>query len=76
MEYRQHQLDNGLTILAECNPRAYMSAFGFFVRAGSRDETPEIGGVSHFLEHILVGNLSGGGVSPCYAPTYGPLWSG
>ena len=53
MEYRQHQLDNGLTILAECNPRAYMSAFGFFVRAGSRDETPEIGGVSHFLEHMV-----------------------
>ena len=52
MEYRQHQLDNGLTILAECNPRAYMSAFGFFVKAGSRDETPAIGGVSHFLEHM------------------------
>ncbi|MCH2182757.1 MAG: insulinase family protein [Mariniblastus sp.] len=53
MEYRQHQLDNGLTILAECNPRAYMSAFGFFVKAGSCDETPSIGGVSHFLEHMV-----------------------
>ena len=53
MEYRQHQLANGLTILAECNPRAYMSAFGFFVKAGSCDETPAIGGVSHFLEHMV-----------------------
>ena len=53
MEYRQHQLGNGLTILAECNPRAYMSAFGFFVKAGSRDETLDIGGVSHFLEHMV-----------------------
>lgn len=53
MKYQQHQLDNGLTILAETNPAAYMSAFGFFVKAGSRDETPEIGGVSHFLEHMV-----------------------
>lgn len=53
MEYRQHQLDNGLTVLAECNPRAYTSAFGFFVRAGSRDEHQGVGGVSHFLEHMV-----------------------
>ena len=53
MEYKQHTLENGLQILAECNPRAYTSAFGFFVRTGSRDETSEIGGVSHFLEHMV-----------------------
>ena len=53
MEYRQHQLDNGLEILAECNPQAYTSAFGFFVRTGSRDETREVAGVSHFLEHMV-----------------------
>lgn len=53
MEYRQHQLDNGLEILAECNPQAYTSAFGFFVRTGARDETPDVGGVSHFLEHMV-----------------------
>lgn len=53
MEYRQHRLSNGLEILAECNPQAYTSAFGFFVRTGARDETPELGGVSHFLEHMV-----------------------
>ena len=53
MEYRQHQLENGLTVLAECNPRAHFSAFGCFVRTGARDETAEIGGVSHFLEHMV-----------------------
>ena len=53
MKYQQHQLDNGLTVIAECNPAAYTSAFGFFVKAGSRDEAPEIGGVSHFLEHMV-----------------------
>ena len=53
MQYRQHQLENGLTILAECNPNAYSSAYGYFVRTGARDESPEIGGVSHFLEHMV-----------------------
>lgn len=53
MQYRQQQLDNGLTIVAECNPNAYSSAFGYFVRTGARDESPEIGGVSHFLEHMV-----------------------
>ena len=53
MEYRQHKLDNGLTVLAECNPAAHFSAFGYFVRTGARDETSEIGGVSHFLEHMV-----------------------
>ena len=53
MEYRQHKLENGLEILAECNREAYTSAFGFFVRTGSRDETHEVSGVSHFLEHMV-----------------------
>ncbi|MEC9094024.1 MAG: pitrilysin family protein [Planctomycetota bacterium] len=52
MEFRQHQLDNGLQVISEVNPRAYSTAIGFFVNAGSRDETSEIGGVSHFLEHM------------------------
>jgi len=53
MEYRQHRLENGLEILAECNDQAYTSAFGFFVKTGARDETAELGGVSHFLEHMV-----------------------
>ncbi len=52
MEFRQHTLDNGLEIVAECNPRAYSMALGFFVQAGSRDETEDNNGVSHFLEHM------------------------
>jgi predicted Zn-dependent peptidase len=53
MEYREHQLPNGLTIAAEVNPNAFTAAYGFFVKAGSRDENPEIEGVSHFLEHMV-----------------------
>ncbi len=52
MEFREHRLANGLEIIAECNPRAYSTAMAFFVRAGSRDETDALSGVSHFLEHM------------------------
>ncbi len=52
MEFRSHRLANGLEVVAECNDEALSLALGFFVRAGSRDETPEMAGVSHFLEHM------------------------
>jgi predicted Zn-dependent peptidase len=45
-------LPNGLEIVAERNPNARSVAMGFFVEAGSRDETDELAGVSHFLEHM------------------------
>jgi predicted Zn-dependent peptidase len=53
MEFKHAQLDNGLNIVAEVNPQAKSLAAGFFVRTGSRDETPDISGVSHFLEHMV-----------------------
>ena len=52
MQFHQTQLDNGLTVIGELNPHVHSVAVGFFVRAGSRDETPEVSGVSHFLEHM------------------------
>ncbi len=53
MQFRQTVLENGLEIVAECNPQAYSTALGFFVRAGARDENDAISGVSHFLEHMV-----------------------
>ncbi len=53
MEFLHHQLGNGLDVVAECNPSAHSSAIGFFVRTGSRDESDEVAGVSHFLEHMM-----------------------
>ncbi|MFG0258356.1 MAG: M16 family metallopeptidase [Phycisphaerales bacterium JB043] len=46
-------LDNELTIIAETDPDAHTSACGFFVKTGARDESPEVMGVSHFLEHMM-----------------------
>ncbi len=53
MKFRTHKLDNGLQIIAECNQYAYSTSIAFFVSTGSRDETPEVSGVSHFLEHMV-----------------------
>ncbi len=53
MDFKHTQLDNGLTIVAEHAPAAESLAVGFFVRTGARDETPEVNGVSHFLEHMV-----------------------
>ena len=54
MKFQTTTLDNGLEIIAEINDAARSTALGFFVRTGSRDETDEIAGVSHFLEQGLV----------------------
>jgi predicted Zn-dependent peptidase len=52
LEFLRHTLRNGLEIVAEVNPDARSIALGFFVNAGARDETDQIAGVSHFLEHM------------------------
>src|SRR6476619_4396092 len=52
MHFHHTVLDNGLQVIAELNDRAYSVAAGFFVKTGSRDETSELAGVSHFLEHM------------------------
>ena len=47
-----HTLPNGLRIVMEVMPDVKSAAAGFYARAGGRDETPELAGVSHFLEHM------------------------
>ncbi|MCE9604685.1 MAG: insulinase family protein [Planctomycetia bacterium] len=53
MQFRKQVLDNGLEIVAEVNDEARSSSLGFFVRTGARDETDDVAGVSHFLEHMM-----------------------
>lgn len=52
MQFHQTTLSNGLQVIAELNDRAHSVAAGFFVKTGSRDESSEVAGVSHFLEHM------------------------
>jgi predicted Zn-dependent peptidase len=50
---RRTVLPNGLRILTEAIPAMRSVSFGVWVGIGSRDETPALSGVSHFLEHLL-----------------------
>lgn len=53
MQFHHTQLPNGLQIVGETNPANRSVAVGFFVKTGARDETPEVSGVTHFLEHMI-----------------------
>jgi predicted Zn-dependent peptidase len=50
---RRTVLPNGLTVLSEHMPGVRSVALGAWVRAASVNETPEIMGVSHMLEHMV-----------------------
>lgn len=49
----KHVLENGVTVLIDEMQDVRSFALGFFVRAGSGEETPGKRGISHFLEHVL-----------------------
>lgn len=53
MPFLHERLANGLDVVAETSAAAVSTSVGFFVATGSRDETDEISGVSHFLEHMV-----------------------
>jgi predicted Zn-dependent peptidase len=53
VRFHQTTLANGLQVIAELNDRAHSVATGFFVKTGSRDESADVAGVSHFLEHMV-----------------------
>ncbi len=46
-------LRSGVRILTEQVPGARSATVGYWVAVGSRDETPETYGSTHFLEHLL-----------------------
>jgi len=51
--YRRTVLDNGLRVVSEWMPNVRSVALGVWIETGSRDESAEDNGVSHFLEHML-----------------------
>jgi len=51
--YQKTTLDNGLRILTSALPHTRSVSIGFFVGVGSRYESDEQSGVSHFIEHML-----------------------
>jgi len=52
-KYVISELDSGERVISERIPNVRSVALGFWVGAGSRDETDAKAGVSHFIEHLL-----------------------
>lgn len=46
-------LPNGLPVLTERLPGTRTATVGLWIQSGSRDEPAALGGVSHFIEHLL-----------------------
>ena len=52
-KYILSELDSGERVISERLPSVRSVALGFWIGAGSRDETEAKAGVSHFIEHLL-----------------------
>ena len=52
-KYVLSELDSGEQVISERLPGVRSVALGFWIRAGSRDETEAKSGLSHFIEHML-----------------------
>lgn len=50
---QQHTLSNGLKVVFEHLPYVHSVSVGVWIKTGSANETPEIAGISHFLEHMF-----------------------
>src|SRR5499433_4597441 len=50
---RRSELPNGLRIVSEHMPGVPSVTVGIWVESGSRFEPRPLGGISHFLEHLL-----------------------
>ncbi|RIX51776.1 insulinase family protein [Paenibacillus nanensis] len=49
----KYTLSNGLRVVVEYIPTVRSVSFGIWVKTGSRNETIENNGISHFIEHML-----------------------
>src|SRR6201996_703181 len=52
-DIRSTTLSNGLLVLTEQMPHLRSVSMGVWVDCGSRDESPETNGISHFIEHMV-----------------------
>ena len=52
-KYVLSELDSGERVISERIPNVRSVALGFWIGAGSRDETDAKAGASHFIEHLL-----------------------
>ena len=57
--YRKTVLGNGLSVVTETLPYFPTVSLGLWWKTGSRHETSEVNGISHFIEHMLFKGTKG-----------------
>ena len=50
---RKETLANGLSLLTETMPDVRSVSIGVWLKRGSRNESPKVNGISHFIEHLV-----------------------
>jgi len=53
MDYKNLEIPNNIRVIYKKIPQFDSVATGIFIKAGSRFETRDISGISHFIEHLL-----------------------
>ncbi len=51
--YKKTVLKNGVRVVTEQHPHARGVVVGIWVMVGTRDESPALAGISHFVEHLV-----------------------
>jgi predicted Zn-dependent peptidase len=51
--FRKKEMRNGLVVVSEVMPHLRSASLGVWIKCGSRSETIEHTGISHFIEHLL-----------------------
>lgn len=51
--FKEYILENNLTVVYECLNHLKSVSFGVWIGVGSRNETRQNNGISHFIEHML-----------------------
>jgi predicted Zn-dependent peptidase len=51
--FRKDILNNGIRVVSETIPHVRSVSIGIWVNVGSRHEPPELGGISHVIEHMF-----------------------
>ncbi|WII71959.1 pitrilysin family protein [Bdellovibrio sp. 22V] len=52
-KFKKSELSNGIRVVSELHPGSRAVSISIWVLTGTRDETPEVAGISHLLEHLV-----------------------
>lgn len=52
-KFKKSELSNGIRVVSELHPGSRAVSISIWVLTGTRDESPEVAGISHLLEHLV-----------------------